>query len=351
MTSPARGKNTNVLGLTREDYKGGKSTLCPGCGHDSISNQITSMAYEAGIEQYRLVKFSGIGCSSKTPAYFLGRSHGFNALHGRMPSVATGALIANRELMAIAVSGDGDTGSIGMGQFKHAIRRNVPFVYIIENNGVYGLTKGQFSATADEGQFLKYYGKNHFPAIDLALEAIIAGATFVARSFSGNAKQVQSLLTAAMRHKGTAVLDIISPCVTFNNNADSTKSYPYGQEHEISLHDIQVLAPDYVEGKAEITIEDPDDAAIIEVDMHDGTIVRLKKLSHDHDPRSRQQAINVLEQAQRENLFMTGLIYYEEPRITLAESENLVEQGLTTLPDAMLRPSAEALDKVMKQFM
>jgi 2-oxoglutarate/2-oxoacid ferredoxin oxidoreductase subunit beta len=346
----SRSKNTNTLGLNREDYKGKKSTLCPGCGHDSISNQITSMAYDSGVEQHRLIKFSGIGCSSKTPAYFLGRSHGFNALHGRMPSVATGALMGNHELMAIAVSGDGDTGSIGMGQFKHAVRRNVPFVYVIENNGVYGLTKGQFSATADEGQFLKYYGKNHFPAIDLALEAIIAGATFVARSFSGNAKQVQALLSAALKHKGIAVLDIISPCVTFNNDATSTKSYDYGKANEIALHEIQLLAPDYVEGKAEITIEDPEAGKIIEVDMHDGTVVRLKSVSQDHDPRSRLQAITILEQAQRENLFMTGLIYYEEPRMTLAESENLVDQGLATLPDVKIRPDAAALDKIIADF-
>ncbi|MCU0513343.1 MAG: 2-oxoacid:ferredoxin oxidoreductase subunit beta [Anaerolineae bacterium] len=345
-----RAKNTNPLGLSREDYKGRKSTLCPGCGHDSISNQIISMAFEQGLEQHRLLKFSGIGCSSKTPAYFLGRSHGFNALHGRMPSVATGALMANRELMAVAVSGDGDTGSIGMGQFKHVIRRNVPFVYVIENNGVYGLTKGQFSATADEGQYLKYYGKNHFPPIDLALEAIIAGATFVARSFSGNARQVQTLLSAAIRHKGIAVLDIISPCVTFNNDEQSTKSYPYGQKNEMSLHDIQLLAPDYVEGKAEIVLEEDDDDGVIEVDMHDGTTILLKKISKDHDPRSRHEAITILEQAQRDNLFMTGLIYYEEPRVTLAESENLVPQALATLPDEKIRPSREALAGVLAKF-
>jgi len=349
-TRPTRNANVNVLGLTREDYKGKKSTLCPGCGHDSISNQIVSMAYDTGIEQHRLIKFSGIGCSSKTPAYFLGRSHGFNSLHGRMPSVATGALIANRELHAVAVSGDGDTGSIGMGQFKHAVRRNVPFVYIIENNGVYGLTKGQFSATADEGQFLKYYGKNHFPPIDLAMEAIIAGATFVARSFSGNAKQVQALMTAAMHHKGIAVLDIISPCVTFNNDPASTKSYPYGQEHEISMHEIQLLAPDYVEPKQEIVIENSAESEYIDVDMHDGTVIRLKELARDHDPRSRIQALTVLEQAQRDNVFLTGLVYYEEPRVTLAESENLVEQGLATLPNEKLRPSAAALTDIMNQF-
>jgi 2-oxoglutarate ferredoxin oxidoreductase subunit beta len=343
--------NTNALGLSRNDYKGRKSTLCPGCGHDSISNQIISMAYDLGIEQHKIIKMSGIGCSSKTPAYFLGKSHGFNALHGRMPSVVTGALMANRSLKCVAISGDGDTGSIGMGQFKHVMRRNVPFVYIIENNGVYGLTKGQFSATADEGQYLKYYGKNEFPAIDLALEAIIAGCTFVARSFSGDAKQVQTLMQAAIRHQGTALLDIVSPCVTFNNDESSTKSYPYGKEHEIPLHEIQVLAPDYVTEKEEILIADYPEDEIIPVEMHDGTMIRLKKLGRDHDPRSRMQAISVLEEAQREQLFLTGLIYYEEPRITLAESENIVEEPIVSLMDQQLRPSKAALDEVMNRFM
>jgi 2-oxoglutarate ferredoxin oxidoreductase subunit beta len=238
-----------------------------------------------------------------------------------------------------------------MGQFKHVMRRNVPFVYIIENNGVYGLTKGQFSATADEGQYLKYYGKNEFPAIDLALEAIIAGCTFVARSFSGDAKQVQTLMQAAIRHQGTALLDIVSPCVTFNNDESSTKSYPYGKEHEIPLHEIQVLAPDYVAEKEEILIADYPEDEIIPVEMHDGTMIRLKKLGRDHDPRSRMQAISVLEEAQREQLFLTGLIYYEEPRITLAESENIVEEPIVSLMDQQLRPSKAALDEVMNRFM
>lgn len=342
---------TNDLGLSRNDYKGRKSTLCPGCGHDSISNQIISMAYDMGLEQHKILKMSGIGCSSKTPAYFLGRSHGFNALHGRMPSVVTGALMANRSLKAVAVSGDGDTGSIGMGQFKHVIRRNVPFVYIIENNGVYGLTKGQFSATADEGQYLKYYGQNHLPPIDLAMEAIISGATFVARSFSGDAKQVQSLMQAAMHHKGLAVLDIISPCVTFNNNESSTKSYPYGKEHQISLHDIQVTAPDYVDAKEEIVVDDYEEGEVITVDMHDGTFIQLKKLDRDHDPRNRLQALQVLEEAQREQLFLTGLIYYEEPRPTLADSEDLSDTPLIELGDDDLRPSRDALDGVLQKFM
>src|SRR6478735_3828529 len=215
----------NLIGLTRNDYKGLPSTLCKGCGHDSISARIISVAYDLSINPTQLIKMSGIGCSSKTPAYFLNQSHGFNSLHGRMPSATTGALLANHTLKAIVVSGDGDTTSIGLGQFIHLVRRNVPMIYIVENNGVYGLTKGQFSATADEGQKLKYSGVNELPPIDLCFEALFAVAPFVARSFSGDAKQVQVLLKAALSHHGTAVLDIVSPCVTFNNNEESTKSY------------------------------------------------------------------------------------------------------------------------------
>jgi 2-oxoglutarate/2-oxoacid ferredoxin oxidoreductase subunit beta len=342
---------TNTLGLTREDYKGRASTLCPGCGHDSISNQIISAAYDLGLDQHKVIKMSGIGCSSKTPAYFLGRAHGFNAIHGRMPSVVTGAMMANHELTAIAVSGDGDSGSIGLGQFKHLMRRNVPMVYIIENNGVYGLTKGQFSATADEGQTLKYYGRNDLPPIDLALEAVIGGCTFVARSFSGDAKQVQTLLKAAVSHRGTAVLDIVSPCVTFNNEDTSTKSYGYGKDHEIPLHEIQFLAPDYVAPKEEITIEDENYEGTITVDMHNGATVRLKKLDRDHDPRNRRQAIEVLESANREGLFLTGLIYYEEPRMTLNDTLNVTATPLAHLPESKLRPSKDALDSIMKKYM
>jgi 2-oxoglutarate ferredoxin oxidoreductase subunit beta len=262
-----------------------------------------------------------------------------------MPSIATGATLANHDLRAIGVSGDGDTGSIGFGQFKHMVRRNVPVVYIVENNGVYGLTKGQFSATADEGQALKYYGKNDFPAIDLALEAMIGGCTFVARSFSGDAKQVQTLLKAAVSHKGTAVIDIISPCVTFNNAPDSTKSYPYGKEHEMPLHDI-----DYVPVREEIEV-DYAEGESVEVKLHDGSYIRLKKLDFDYDPRNRAQAIAMLEQAQREQMFITGLLYYEEPRATLSETLNLTETPLAQLPGNKLRPSSEALASVMKAFM
>jgi 2-oxoglutarate ferredoxin oxidoreductase subunit beta len=270
-----------------------------------------------------------------------------------MPSVATGAHVANRSLKSVAVSGDGDTGSIGLGQFKHIIRRNVPMVYIIENNGVYGLTKGQFSATADEGQELKYYGRNEMPPIDLALEAIVSGATFVARGFSGDSNQVQELIKAAVHHNGTAVVDIISPCVTFNNHDESTKSYAYGKEHQIALHEIRYLAPDYVEPREEITVstEGVTEGEIYSVQMHDGSTIRLQKTDKDFDPRSREQAISLLERAQREQLFVTGLLYYEEPRITLAEEQKLTETPLSHLTPAQLRPAASALDALMKSYM
>lgn len=342
---------TNALGLEREEYKAAKSTLCPGCGHDSIANQIISMAYDLGINQHNVIKLSGIGCSSKSPAYFLGRAHAFNSVHGRMPSVATGATLANRSLTAIGVSGDGDTGSIGFGQFKHLVRRNVPMVYIIENNGVYGLTKGQFSATSDAGQVLKYYGKNELPALDLPLEAIIAGATFVARSFSGDAKQAQTLLKAAMSHRGTAVLDIISPCVTFNNAPDSNKSYSYGKENEIPLHEITYYERGAVPPREEITVGDYAAGETIEVEMHDGSYIKLKKVDNDHDPRSRESAIRLLEKATMEQQFLTGLIYYEEPRPTIADTLGLVETPLIHLPEEKLRPSQAALNDLMKSFM
>lgn len=341
----------NALGLDRSEYKGGQSTLCPGCGHDSISNQIISAAYDMNLPMWKVAKFSGIGCSSKTPAYFLKGSHGFNSVHGRMPSVATGATLANHELIAIAVSGDGDTGSIGMGQFKHVIRRNVPMVYIIENNGVYGLTKGQFSATSDEGQFLKYYGTNQLPAIDLCLEAIIGGATFVARSFSGDAKQAQTLIKAALAHKGVAIVDIISPCVTFNNDPKGNKSYEYGKKHEIALHEIDFAPSGYVQGREEIMIDDYAEGETIEVNMHDGSYIRLKKLERGHDPRNRMEAIRQLEEAQREQLFVTGLIYYEEPRPTIGETLNLAPTPLSQMQGDQLRPSPSALEDLMKQYM
>lgn len=342
---------TNVLGLEREEYKGTKSTLCPGCGHDSISNQIISVAYDLGINQHNVIKLSGIGCSSKTPAYFMGRAHSFNSVHGRMPSVATGATLANRNLTAIGVSGDGDTGSIGIGQFKHLVRRNVPMVYIIENNGVYGLTKGQFSATADAGQMLKYYGKNELPAIDLCLEAIIGGCTFVARSFSGDPKQVQPLLKAALSHEGTAVLDIISPCVTFNDHDTSNKSYAYGKENEIPLNEIVYYERGAVPDRQEIVVGDYEAGEAVMVQMHDGSYIKLKKVGDGHDPRSRASAIALLEKAQIEQEFVTGLLYYEEPRPTLADTLYLVKEPLAHLPEEKLRPSKQALADIMAEYM
>lgn len=335
----------NRIGLEHTDYKGLPSTLCKGCGHDSISSQIISVAYELSIQPHEIIKLSGIGCSSKSPAYFLGRSFGFNALHGRMPSVGTGALLANHKLLAIGVSGDGDTASIGMGQFKHLMRRNARLVYIVENNGVYGLTKGQFSATADEGQELKYAGKNYFPPEDLCLEAIIAGCGFVARSFSGDPKQVRELLKAALSHRGTAMLDIISPCVTFNNRDDSTKSYGWGKANQAPLHDIH-----YVPVQEEITIDEYEPGELKTVEMHDGSVIHLRKLEQDYDPTDRMSALTRLETARQKQEFITGLLYIDDSRPSLAEVSQLPDTPLAQLPPEKLRPSPEALQEVMASF-
>src|SRR5688572_24614355 len=343
---PTEGRNEklNMIGLEKGDYKGRPSTLCQGCGHDSISSQIINVAYELSLQPSQVIKMSGIGCSSKSPAYFLNRSHGFNALHGRMPSVATGAALANRMLVPIAVSGDGDTGSIGMGQYKHLMRRNIPMVYIIENNGVYGLTKGQFSATADVGQKLKYAGTNELPPIDLCMEAIIAGCGFVARSFAGDAKQVRELLKAAVNYDGTAVLDIISPCVTFNNHEDSTKSYPYGKANEERLHDI-TFVPKYDE-----IVVDYDPGSTIEVKLHDGPVIQLKKLEREYDPTSKTQALDLLIEAEEKREFLTGLIYVSPERGSLQEVLRLPEAPLASLSDENLRPPAESLQKLMAEY-
>jgi len=331
----------NRIGLERADYRGNVSTLCAGCGHDSISSQIMAAAFDLSLQPHRIIKMSGIGCSSKSPAYFLNRSHGFNTLHGRMPSVATGATLANHSLLAIGVSGDGDTGSIGIGQFKHMVRRNVPIVYIIENNGVYGLTKGQFSATADRGQKLKYAGINELPPLDLCIEALVADCGFVARSFAGDAKQVRELLKAAMSYQGTAVLDIISPCVTFNNHEDSTKSYPYGKEHEERLHDITFIAQ-----REEISV-DYEPGTVQEVRLHDGPIIQLRKLEEAYNPTDRWGALKMLEDARANQEFVTGLIYVDETRPTLPSLMNLPETALAHLPPEALRPSREALAEAM----
>jgi len=340
------GTRENLIGLQRNDYKGGDSTLCLGCGHNSISNQIIAVCYELSINPHDVIKLSGIGCSSKSPAYFLNRSHGFNGLHGRMPALATGSTTVNNRLIAIGVSGDGDTGSIGLGQFKHMVRRNVPVVYIVENNGVYGLTKGQFSATADIGQELKYAGINELPPIDICLEALAADATFVARSFAGDSKQVRELLKAAIRHRGTAVLDIISPCVTFNNHEESTKSYPYGKVHEEPLQDITFI-PEH----DPIIVDMMEPGQIQAVELHDGSHLVLKKLDPDkHDPTDKMAAFRLIEEAREANQFITGLIYVEEGRPTLAETSHIIDTPLVHLPDDQLRPPSEALDRLLNRL-
>lgn len=344
-------ERTNEIGLSRADYKGLPSSLCQGCGHNSISSQIITVAYELNIKPQEIIRLSGIGCSSKSPAYFLGQSHGFNSLHGRMPAVGTGALIANRNLLAIGVSGDGDTASIGMGQFKHLMRRNVRMVYIVENNGVYGLTKGQFSATADEGQHLKYAGTNSFPPEDLCVEAIIAGCGFVARAFSGDPKQVRELIKAALSHRGTALLDIISPCVTFNNRDTSTKSYAWGKDHAERLQDVAFVPKDFVPKMDEIMISDfsPGDVRVVE--LHDGSLIQLRKLEEEYEPRDRIGALHRLERARQQNEFLTGLIYFNPDRPSLAEVSNIPELPLSELPAEKLRPSPAALKEMMQSFL
>lgn len=341
---PAPSKKVNRIGLSQADYKGKPSTLCKGCGHDSISSQLVKAFYEYGVEPHRVAKLSGIGCSSKTPAYFLSRSHGFNAVHGRMPSIATGSVLANRNLVAVGVSGDGDTASIGIGQFVHLLRRNLPVVYIVENNGVYGLTKGQFSATADVGSKLKTGVVNDLPAVDLCGLAVELGATYVARSFAGDPKQVVTLLKGAFGHKGTAVLDIISPCVTFNNHAGSTKSYTWGKENEELIQEV-----DFVPFFEEIGVEYEEGEAK-EVELHDGSSIFLKKLERDYDPTSRRKALELLLDAHDNQQFLTGLIYLDTKQKNLLELLDIVDEPLATLPLERVRPPKSALDEIMESL-
>jgi len=336
-------KGENEIGLLKADYRGHPSTLCQGCGHNSISNQIVNACFEAAIKPEQIIKLSGIGCSSKSPTYFLSRSHGFNSLHGRMAAIATGAVMANQTVKAIGVSGDGDTASIGIGHFIHLLRRNVPMVYIIENNGVYGLTKGQFSATADKGQILKT-GINPFMPVDLCLEALAANCGFIARSFAGDPGQVKELIKAALSFRGTAVLDIISPCVTFNNRDESTKSYTWGKQHEDPLHDVT-----WVPRKAEINLE-YEPGEVKDVEMHDGSTLRLKKLAQNYDPTDRFQAMLMLDKAYQEHILVTGLIYFNREQPSLHETENMIDATLSTLGAEALRPSEESLHQLLKTF-
>ena len=334
----------NLIGLSRADYRGNPSTLCQGCGHNSISSQIVAACYELDIIPEKIVKFSGIGCSSKSPTYFLNRSFGFNGLHGRMPSLATGGLFADHTLRGLGISGDGDSASIGMGQFKHVLRRNLPLVYIVENNGVYGLTKGQFSATAEVGLYLKGQGSNPYMPVDIAWEALVGHATFVARSFAGDPKQVKELIKAAFSHQGIAVLDIISPCVTFNNSEGAYHSYAWGKDHEVALHELS-----YVPRAEEIMIN-YDEGELEEVTMHDGSKVILKKLERDYDPRNRSEALRLLEEANSKQWLLTGLIYIETDQPSLIDIYNLTETPLNRLQEDRLRPLPEALENLNRQM-
>jgi 2-oxoglutarate ferredoxin oxidoreductase subunit beta len=343
-TPPAPPKKVNRLGLEIAAYKGHRSTLCAGCGHNAISERIIEAFYELGIEPHRVAKLSGIGCSSKSPAYFLSTAYGFNAVHGRMPSIATGAMLANRTLVAIGVSGDGDTASIGIGQFVHLMRRNLPVIYIIEDNGVYGLTKGQFSATADLGSKLKTGVVNDLPAIDTCALAILLGATYVARSFSGDKRQLLALLEGAIAHRGTAMLDVISPCVTFNDHEGSTKSYSYVKDHDEPLADVsfvpffQDISVDYEPGTA------------TEITLHDGSRLLLKKLGAEHDPTQKVEALRVLTEAHDKGEIVTGLFYVDTQSKDFLELLNLVDEPLATLPESRVRPPQQVLDEVMEEL-
>ncbi len=338
------GPKVNRINLTVLDYRGSKTTLCAGCGHNAISERIIDAMYEMGVPPEKLIKTSGIGCSSKTPAYFMGRSHSFNAVHGRMPSITTGAALANHKLMAIGVSGDGDTASIGIGQFVHLMRRNLPVIYIIEDNGVYGLTKGQFSATADLGSKLKTGVINDLPPIDTCAMAIELGATFVARSFSGDKKQLLSMLKAAIAHRGTSMLDVVSPCVTFNDHEGSTKSYKYMKDHEEPIQDIN-----FIPAFQEIDV-DYDPGTTVQVTMHDGSRLQLHKIEEDYDPTDRVRAITRLHEAREKNEVLTGVFYVNPTAPTFMDVLNVIDEPLATLPESAIRPGREVLEQAMEDL-
>jgi 2-oxoglutarate/2-oxoacid ferredoxin oxidoreductase subunit beta len=337
-------KKTNRIGLEVVNYRGGKTTLCAGCGHNAITERIIEAFWELGIQPWQVAKMSGIGCSSKTPAYFLNLSHGFNGVHGRAPAIATGAMLANKDLIGIVVTGDGDTVSIGLGQFMHMLRRNVPLIYIIENNGVYGLTKGQFSATADVGSTLKTGVVNDMPPVDCCLAAIELGATFVARSFSGDKRQLSAILKASLSHRGLSIVDVVSPCTTFNDHQGSTKSYEYMKDHEEPLHDI-----DFVPAYDDIKV-DYDEGTTQEVEMYDGSRLRLRKLGRDYDPTDKLGSIALLHQAAKSGEVLTGVLYVENGAPTLIERLSVVDEPLATLPLSRVRPTREALEMAMEEL-
>ncbi len=327
----------NTLGYTRRDYEGAISTLCAGCGHDSISAAIVQAFFNLDVEPHRVAKLSGIGCSSKTPTYFLGNSHGFNSVHGRMPSVLTGANLANRELIYLGVSGDGDSASIGIGQFMHVLRRGVNMVYIVENNGVYGLTKGQFSATADKGSRAKRGAINSDEPIDMVMLALQMGATFVARAFSGDKEQLVPLIEAAVLHKGAAFIDVVSPCVAFNNHPGSTKSYDYVREHNEAVNFLDVMVP-----REPIAAEIPA-GDVREVVMHDGGTIRLRKVHPEFDPSNKIAAMNYLQERHAAGEIVTGLLYAHPDSRDLHDAQETVDAPLNALADADLVPGSAAL--------
>jgi 2-oxoglutarate ferredoxin oxidoreductase subunit beta len=343
-TTPPPQPKTNRVGLTVLDYRGGKTTLCAGCGHNAISERIIDAFYEMGIEPEGVIKMSGIGCSSKSPAYFMSRSHSFNSVHGRMPSVTTGAVLANAKMIALGVSGDGDSASIGIGQFVHLMRRNLPMIYIIEDNGVYGLTKGQFSATADIGSKLKTGVINDLPPIDTCALAIMMGATFVGRSFSGDKRQLQTMLKAALAHRGTVMLDVISPCVTFNDHEGSTKSYKFMKDHEEPVHDMN-----FVPHFNEIDV-DYDPGTTTNVTMHDGSTLRLHKLEKEYDAADKINAIKRIMESHKADEVLTGVLYLDTKAPSFVDMLNMTEEPLATLPESVTRPSREALDACMDEL-
>jgi 2-oxoglutarate ferredoxin oxidoreductase subunit beta len=334
----------NAIGLTRRDYEGALSTLCAGCGHDSITAAIIQAFWELDVEPYKVAKLSGIGCSSKTPAYFLKEAHGFNSVHGRMPSIATGAGAANRELMMIGVSGDGDSLSIGLGQLCHAIRRNVNLLYVLENNGVYGLTKGQFSASADPGSTSKKGEMNTMDAIDGVLLALTLGATFVARSFSGDKAQLVPIIKAGLMHNGFAFIDVISPCVTFNDHEGSTKAYAYTREHQV-----EVVQAGYVPFRSEI-LTDYTPGSVQRVPLHDGSVVTLRKVAEDYDPTDRDRTYSYIRKHQEAGEVSTGLLYIDPESKDMMEQNDVIPSPLYNQPYESLCPGSEALEKLQLRF-
>ena len=343
--TPSPAVPLNKLGLTKQDYVGAKSTLCPGCGHDAITSQIIQAAFEMNLEPHMVAKLSGIGCSSKTPTYFLSQAWGFNSVHGRAAAVCTGAALANRDLINIIASGDGDSMSIGMGQLVHMIRRNVPVVYIIEDNGVYGLTKGQFSATADIGSTLKHGDVNEIPPLDPCTLAMELGCGFVARAFSGNPKQLAVILKAALAYNGTALIDVISPCVTFNNHESSTRSYKNAKDREMPLQELGFV-PYYDQDEVEI----PSGEAR-EVGLPDGSRLTLRAIHDDYDPTDRFSGMKAIHQAHSRGEFLTGILHIQTGKPVVHDFTHTIPGALATLPQAAVKPGPEVLAACMQELM